>query len=224
MINRLPKIITYKESEYVHKSAQIIKNLIQELTSNSKKINIAISGGKSPLPIYGKLKTFDLKWENISFFLVDERCVPNEDPQSNYKNIKEHFFDFIPSNNYPIISSEKPYKELAINYEELITKSLKKVNKLPKFDIIILGMGLDGHTASLFPDTKALIENKKLVVTNEIPQLKTKRITMTYPLILNAKNIILLIRGDKKLKVLQGTSNDILPISKIISHINLILN
>ena len=224
MINKSFPIITYKDDEYVNKSAQIINDLIQDLIQNKKSINIALSGGSTPLPIYEKLRTFNLKWKKIKFFMVDERCVSNTNPESNYGNIKKIFFDFIPSLNFPIINSELSYYESAAKYETLIRKHVNTVDKFPQFDLIILGMGLDGHTASLFPETKALTEKKKLVVLNNVPQLNTNRITMTYPLILNSKKIILLIKGEKKRNVLKDELMDDFPISKIIPQIHLTIN
>ena len=113
---------------------------------------------------------------------------------------------------------------MAIEYENQIRQHVKKVNGIPQFDLVILGMGLDGHTASLFPETKALKNYKNLIVVNSIPQLKTKRITMTYPLILNSNKIILIARGEHKKKLLDTISENDYPISQIIPQIHLILN
>ncbi len=217
-------ITTFNRNSFVLNSVKIIRELIQDLTQNYDEINIALSGGNSPLPIYKKLATTNLDWEKINFFIVDERCVPNSDPQSNYGNIKKHLFDYIPSRNFPIVDSKSSYYDLANKYEAQIREHLKVVNGLPQFDLLILGMGLDGHTASLFPVTKALNENEKLVVLNDIPQLQVKRITMTYPLILNSNKIVLIAKGEHKKKLLDTISENDYPISQIMPQIHLILN
>jgi len=101
---------------------------------------------------------------------------------------------------------------------------VRDVNGYPQFDLIILGMGLDGHTASLFPKTQALSNEKDLVVLNHVPQLDAKRITMTYPLILNSKKSILLIKGEEKKIALYNAIENDLPIAKVINKIDYILN
>ena len=116
------------------------------------------------------------------------------------------------------------FKQSADNYGRKILESVQKVKNLPSFDLVILGMGLDGHIASLFPDTKALNEKDALIVLNDIPQLNTQRITMTYPLLMNSKKIVMLIRGEEKKKVLIDSLTKKLPVSILIPKLDLILN
>jgi len=85
----LANLTTYHEKEFALQSALVIREMIKELANTKDKINIALSGGSTPLPIYKKLRTFDLDWDNINFFIVDERCVSYNDDQNNYKNINE---------------------------------------------------------------------------------------------------------------------------------------
>lgn len=224
MKNKTQNIRTFRPDEFVIESSKILKELITDLLKEKETISIALSGGSSPLPIYKTLSTYNLDWKRIQFYLVDERCVPTNSEQSNYNNINECFFKTIPSDSYSMVNDKLSYKEAVIQYEELIRSNLTCVNDLPQFDLIILGMGLDGHTASLFPNTKALNNNQDLVVLNNVPQLDTDRITMTYPLILNAKKIVLIANGEAKKKVLDDIFKNNYPISKIIPQIYRILN
>jgi len=220
-------LIIYKKSifNFDKFAANILfKKITNLLKTSQKQLNIALSGGNTPLSILELLREKKVDWERINFFLVDERCVPNTDFKSNYGNIKSHFFDYVPSRSFPVIHPRLSYCKLAEKYEAKIKKYVNIVDGLPQFDLIVLGMGLDGHTASLFPKTKALEENKKWVVLNHVPQLNTKRITMTYPLILNSKKIILLIKGSKKREIINNKLNKNLPIHKIIPFIDIILN
>ena len=177
-----------------------------------------------PCQFIKTLSAFNIKWERINFYLVDERCVPLSSKESNYNNISDCFFKLIPSGCFSMVQDQLTYKEAIKQYETLIRKNLSCVNGLPQFDLIVLGMGLDGHTASLFPNTKALSNNQDLVVLNKVPKLKTNRITMTYPLILNAKKIILLIKGKEKKEVFSNSIKNSTPISLIIPNIDYIIS
>lgn len=223
-MNKLFNIKTFNSNEFANNSAQTLKTIIEEQLKESKVINIVLSGGKSPLPIYKKLSSFKLEWERINFFLIDERCVTNDDEQSNYGNINKYFFSYISSNSFPIVKEGVSYTEAAAEYQELIIHKVNIVDGIPRFDLVILGMGIDGHTASLFPETKALENNENLMVLNNVPQLKTNRITMTYPLILNAKKIVLIAKGKAKREILENVFKKEYPISKMIPRIHLILN
>jgi 6-phosphogluconolactonase len=224
MKNNLQNIKTFKPDEFVVESSKILKTIINDLLLEDNTINIALSGGSSPLPIYEALSTQNLDWNRINFYLVDERCVSTKSEQSNFYNISKSLFNSIPSNYFSMVENDLTYKQAAINYEKLIKKNVRIVNKLPQFDLILLGMGIDGHTASLFPNTEALNNNQDLVVLNPVPQLRTERITMTFPLILNAKKIVLIANGEEKKMVLNNLFNNNYPISKIIPLIYTILN
>lgn len=217
-------IHTYNSDVFVEEAANALKSQIEKLLEQSELITIALSGGSSPLPVYEKLGSFDLDWNRILFFLVDERCTPNTSPESNFGNIQKAFFKHISSDVFPMIKEEKSYQDCASDYEKLLSEKLRIVNEFPSFDLIVLGMGLDGHIASLFPNTQALEEEKASVVLNQVSQLNTERITITYPVILNASSLVLLIKGEGKKEVLLNATQEKLPVSKILSKVNLILN
>lgn len=174
---------------------------------------IALSGGSTPKAILKKLSQDPYKnqveWDKILFFFGDERSVPPDDPDSNYKMAMDYALKElkVPSNHIFRMVAEKDADENALKYEKLI---LEKVPNA-QFDLITLGMGDDGHTASLFPHTKALKTTDKLVTPNDVPQKNTLRMTFTYTLINAAHEVCLFVLGKSKAgvlpKVLQGKYN-----------------
>lgn len=178
----------FKSDEFSIKCADYLSKWISKFLLENEKINIALSGGTTPLPILNALKSFKLQWEKANFFLVDERVVQADSVESNFNNLKKFFFDYINSKSF-----------ILYNPKIGIEKSLSKYNKIipEKFDLVILGMGQDGHIASLFPNTLALKETKKRYVTNKING-NSSRLTMTMPLLLDSKEIILIFKGSSK--------------------------
>ena len=215
------KQIILKEEEFDSFSAVFLYNTLKTLSENKKNISIALSGGSTPLPILSILKEYKLNWAYFNFFMVDERNVSISSSTSNYGNIQSLFFNYINSSSHSILNDNYSFEECILNYEELLFAKIPLgVNHLPIFDLILLGFGDDGHTASLFQETKGLNESKKLVINNVIPQLNTKRITLTYPIILNSSKIIILAKGEAKDKILKeirmGKGNHY-PIARIIN-------
>lgn len=165
------------------------------------KFHVALSGGSTPKAIFERLKENSLDWKNVHVFWSDERSVPPEDPDSNYKMAMDAGFSKlpIPPSQIHRMIAEKDIEENAAAYETLIKKEVGNKG----FDLIMLGMGDDGHTASLFPGTKALNETQKLVVANEVPQKNTTRMTMTYPCINNADLVVLYVLGASKKEMIK---------------------
>ena len=209
------------EKEFDSFSAAFLHNTLKILSENKKKISIALSGGSTPLPILGLLKDYKLNWEYFNFFMVDERNVPTSSLSSNFGNIEKVFFKNINSKSYSMKSENYSIEDCANNYEKLLCSKIPLgKNGMPIFDLILLGIGDDGHTASLFPYTKGLNESKKVVIKNSVPQLDTDRITLTYPVLLNASKIIILAKGATKnqiLKEIKIGKGDNYPITKIIN-------
>lgn len=161
---------------------------------------VALSGGSTPKAIFEKLSSADnagaLDWSKVLLFWGDERSVLPTDPESNFRMAMDAGLKTlsIPQEHVFRMEAEENAEENARSYEEKIKNALG-----PRpFDLIMLGMGEDGHTASLFPETKALEEKTALAVANEVPQKKTWRMTLTYPCINRAKNIVLYVLGKSK--------------------------
>ncbi|MEI6279316.1 MAG: 6-phosphogluconolactonase [Verrucomicrobiae bacterium] len=163
---------------------------------------IALSGGNTPRPIYEALATAGLPWDKWEITFSDERCVPPDSDQSNYKMAKLSLFDHaaIPAANILRMEGERDPEVAAENYErELLARS-----KPCRHDLILLGMGDDGHTASLFPGTEALRVTDRLVVANFVPKFSAWRITFTYPLLNAARHVCFLVSSAGKDPVLEG--------------------
>lgn len=182
-------------------SAELIAGLLTSFISLYRKCSLVLSGGSTPEKLYDLLSENyknKIDWEKVFIFWGDERCVPPGDDESNYKSAKEHLLDKvnIPQENIFRIHAEENPERAAEEYERKIREYFK--NSEVCFDIILLGLGTDGHTASLFPGTDGLNEIQKLAVKNYIENTKTTRITLTYKAINNAKNIFFLISGEGK--------------------------
>ena len=208
-----------KEQDYNVVAADYIEQLIATLTISKEKVFIALSGGSTPLPILEELSKRALAWDQLFFFMVDERIVPLNDSRSNFGAISKVFFDGITSKSFSMIQERMSTHE-TINAYESTMRDLMELNAegFPVFDLILLGMGDDGHTASLFPRTLALKENTRWVVENKVPQLNTRRITLTYPTILSAKKIVVLIKGETKKKIYEeivSNTETLYPMQKV---------
>ncbi len=171
---------------------------------------IAISGGNTPKPVFAILAAEPLlssiPWQQVQLFWVDERCVAPDQPDSNYGMTKKALLDKIPlpAENVFRMEGELEPEVAAARYESAIRNSLRLEGaELPSFDLVALGMGDDGHTASLFPHTEGLHEFGRLVIANHVPQKDTWRITLTSPVINQARNVIFLIQGADKAPVLK---------------------
>jgi 6-phosphogluconolactonase len=164
---------------------------------------IALSGGSTPKRLYELLaqgKGGHIDWKRVQIFFSDERNVPPIDAESNYRMAKESFFaaGLVPESNVHRIEGELAADVAAQQYEAEIKKIL---GEHPVFDLILLGLGPDGHTASLFPGSPALKEQQALVVGNRVEKLNTDRITFTYPLLNAASNVLFLASGADKSRI-----------------------
>ena len=204
------------ENDFINRSVSEIMNVLEH--SEERHLCIALSGGSSPLPVYAELVRQNINWKNIDIFLVDERIVPLHSDRSNYGNIQKVLLDHIDASSHCMYVASLGQKQSALSYEQLLVEKCSKGNNLPMLDLVVLGMGTDGHTASLFPGTKAINETNKLVVVNEIPKLGENRLTLTYPVLLNARKLLILAPGDEKRKVFQEAKTGGHPISEILKQ------
>jgi 6-phosphogluconolactonase len=192
--------------------------LLCETTIRTRGLfSVALSGGNTPKRLYEILGQSPyvgrIAWEKITFLLGDERLVPIDDKDSNYLMIKNTLLQYAPINEQNFL---RVYTDLATpgacaaDYETTIRKHLKvKEGEMPVIDLILLGMGPDGHMASLFPGTDALSDTQHIVRANFVPKLDSWRITLTAPVLRNAKNILFQVLGQDKApalkEVLEGT-------------------
>lgn len=184
---------------------------------------VALSGGSTPQAIYKKLvqkKHLILDTSKIVLFWSDERCVALTDSQSNYYNAMSVLSELdIPKDNIFHMPAEHASASEATNYENTI----KSIVSDCSFDLIMLGIGEDGHTASLFPNTQALREDEKLVIINNVPQKNICRMTLTYPCLKKAHNIYIYVAGLSKAPIIKEiftNKQTNYPISFILSHFN----
>lgn len=168
--------------------------------------SVALSGGSTPKPLYELLgsPTFAgrVRWSNVHLFQVDERSVPPDDPQSNYRMIREALLESapLPKENFHRMAAERPDREQAArDYAEDMARVLHPApGEWPRLDMIFLGLGADGHTASLFPGSAALDERTAWVASNFAPKLNSFRLTLTLPVLNAAAHVIFLVAGADK--------------------------
>lgn len=192
-------------------AAQIFAEKSSEAVAARGYFTVALSGGSTPKLLYQVLADRDkehVPWMNVQFFWSDERHVPPDHPESNYRMANDAMLSHVPvsSENVHRVTSENPdAAHAAKEYEEEILKFVAG----SRFDLILLGLGNDGHTASIFPDSEVLHETKRLVVAPFVEKLNTYRITMTLPLINHARTVMFLVTGAEKAEivteVLKGT-------------------
>lgn len=194
--------------------------LAQESIEERDAFYVALSGGSTPKVIYQALANNNerVDWNRVYLFWSDERCVPPDDPESNYKMAMDSGFDRIPipEDNIFRMKGELPPEEAALEYEQLIRNTIPN----QEFDLVMLGMGDDGHTASLFPKTKGLHAKKRLAIANYIPQKETWRLSLTFDCINKARNVSVYVLGKDKSEmlkqVLSGPDNsELLPSQRL---------
>jgi 6-phosphogluconolactonase len=168
---------------------------------------VALSGGSTPKLMFRILADQfrdEVAWSNIQFFWSDERHVPPDDPQSNYRMAEEALLSHVSvsANNVHRIRGENPDAAAAASeYEQTIVDVTKQA--LPRLDLIFLGLGTDGHTASIFPGSEVLHETKRLVAAPYVGKFQTYRITMTLPLLNNGASVVFLVSGAEKAEIVK---------------------
>jgi 6-phosphogluconolactonase len=196
---------------------QVAVNLAQELFElfqrlDKEKINLAISGGTTPYILFdewAKKYNNKINWQKLHFFWVDERCVAPDSSESNYGNTKKSLFDAIaiPAENVHRIRGEVNPQEEAQRYAKEIEQNLPKVQGIPQFDVVLLGMGDDGHTASIFPPSIELMHAEKFVEATQNPYSHQNRITLTGKVINQAFYTYFLVTGETKTQIVHEIFN-----------------
>jgi 6-phosphogluconolactonase len=192
-------------------SAQLFALRVERAVATRGVARVAISGGSTPKAIFALLADPNgpflatVPWDKLQLYWVDERCVGPDDPESNYGVCRDLLLSKVPlpSENVFRMEGELDPEEGAARYESVLRNSMKLEGaESPAFDLVALGMGPDGHTASLFPHTAAIEAMGQLVVANHVPQKDTWRITLTWPVINQATEVVFEIDGEGKADVL----------------------
>jgi 6-phosphogluconolactonase len=185
----------------------------KQAVSEKGNFSVALSGGSTPKALYGLLIANQIlqatvPWGKIQFYFGDERHVPPDDPDSNFRMATEAMLAKAPVDAqqvHRIKGENRDAAQAAEEYEEDLRTSFRLAEgQLPHFDLVLLGMGPEGHTASLFPGTKALKEKRRLVVSNWVGKLYTDRITLTPPVLNNAARVVFMVQGAEKAPALKA--------------------
>jgi 6-phosphogluconolactonase len=193
------------------RAAQHFVELAEAAVAAQGRVRIAISGGSTPKAAFKLLADparpwrERMPWQKLELFWVDERCVPPDDPDSNYRMAREAMLDLVPLAPERVhrMEGELEPDAAAARYESLLRNAFRLEGAdTPRFDIIALGMGPDGHTASLFPHTAALGETGRLVVANHVQNKDAWRVTLTWPVINQGASVFFLIGGADKAEIL----------------------
>jgi len=214
-MSRLLQIMYYVEPDtaaLARRAAQYFVEMAGEAVAAQGCARIAISGGSTPQAAFELLADPNqpwrsrMPWDMLDLYWVDERCVSPDNPASNYRMTREALLDHVPLKPEQIhrIEGELEPGAAADRYEQELRSSFSLGGSdSPRFDLVALGLGADGHTASLFPGTQALNETTRLVAANRVPQLDTWRVTLTWPVINHARSVFFLVSGHDKASVLR---------------------
>jgi 6-phosphogluconolactonase len=212
---RILRIKYYVEPDpaaLARRAAQYFVEMIGEAVAGRGRARIAISGGSTPKTAFQLLADPNepwrsrVPWDRLDIYWVDERAVPPDNAESNYRMTREALLDHVPLRSEQIhrMEGELDPEVAAARYESDLRNSFRLEGaQSPRFDLVELGMGTDGHTASLFPHTEAIHEIARLVTANHVPQKDSWRITLTWPVIDHASSVFFLIAGEDKAKILK---------------------
>ncbi len=197
-----------RTGNFASDAANFILGQAHKALAERKEFRIALSGGNTPRPIYERLAVTgrDLAWESIRITFGDERCVPPDDPQSNFRMAREALFipAAIPEKSIMRMRGEIDPKIAAQEYEnQLDLLAAQRGEDIYRHDLILLGLGDDGHTASLFPGTAGLEETTRRVIANFVPKFSSWRLTFTFPLINHARQICFLVNATKSAELIE---------------------
>lgn len=192
-----------KISSTKQKTAESFTDWLVKLISSNDSLHVALSGGSTPKIVFDELASRHLsknEWQKVHLYWGDERCVPPDNAESNYRMTVDYLLSKIeiPEENIHRVRGENDPRQEAARYTEVLKEKLPIVNGLPRFDLIILGMGDDGHTASIFPYEIGLWNADQLCEVAKHPETGQKRITITGKIINHATTTAFLVTGESK--------------------------
>jgi 6-phosphogluconolactonase len=190
-------------------SRWFLEKLLNLTLDKNNKFNLVLSGGNTPKAIYEFISVsvvrYLLEWEKIHIWFADERCVPPDQAESNFFMTKKYFLNNIdiPENNIHRIMSEYDPETACAKYHQEILENVSMKNGFPCFDWILLGLGEDGHTASIFFNSQSMFDSNKYCEVTQNPYSKQTRITLTPKIINNANLISFLVTGSNKARIIE---------------------
>lgn len=191
-------------TELSSEAARAIAAELRAAAEEFGRATLALAGGETPRALYELLppRPESVPWERVHVYWGDERYVPHDDPQSNYRMAQETLLDRVPvpaAHVHPMPTEAPDPDDAARAYERLLAEEF---GELPRFDVLILGLGADGHTASLFPDSAALDERERWVIPSLASYEPCQRLTLTLPVLTNARALHFLVAGAEKRQAL----------------------
>jgi 6-phosphogluconolactonase len=215
-MSTLPEVLVFPSlDELSQAAADLFADRARRAVEQHGSFSVALSGGSTPRELHSLLAgefRQAVPWNKVRFFWGDERHVGPSDPDSNYRMANETLLSKVPvgaGNVHRVLAEDPDAANAARNYEQTLIRAFDlRPGERPRFDLIFLGMGSDGHTASLFPGTEALREQARLVVANWVDKFKTHRITFTYPVLNNAACVSFLVAGQDKAPALSAVFDE----------------
>lgn len=207
-----PAIRVFDSPEAVSNAArdELVKHARASI-AQKKRFDVVLSGGRTPESVYRSLVTSELEWKRIHVWFGDERCVPPVHTDSNFHMAAEALLSHvpIPAANVHRMQGELEAYRAAEAYEMEMKRSLSlEDGEWPRFDLVLLGLGADGHTASLFPGSTALDDDHQLCCATWVEKFKAYRLTLTFPVFENAANVVFIACGADKAEAFQQASVD----------------
>lgn len=199
-------------------AAQWIHDRAWAAVNGRGRFTLALSGGNTPRALYRRMADAPrLPWDRTVFCFGDERNVPPDDPESNARMARETLTGqpFVNQSSVYRIKGELPAEEAAADYERTLRMLFPGTTAFPGFDLILLGLGPDGHTASLFPHSPALVERTRWVAANWVEKFRTHRITLTFPVLNAAAEVLFLVSGEDKAWALRAVLKGNAPVAEI---------
>jgi len=197
-----------RTKDFVADAANFIFNLAHKALAERHEFRIALSGGNTPRPVYSEIARIgrDFPWDRTLITFGDERCVPPDDKQSNFRMARETLFlsANVPDKSITRMRGElEPHIAAQQYQDDLDLLATQRGEQIYRHDLVLLGVGADGHTASLFPETVALNEMTQRVVANFVPKLDAWRLTFTFPLINHARHVCFLVNAKKQPELIE---------------------
>jgi 6-phosphogluconolactonase len=204
MVHRvIPDVRVHADFETLStESARVVAERIATGVSESGRFAISLAGGRTPVALYEQLASrhrAQVPWERVHFYWSDERYVPADDPASNYGVARAALLDRLPvppENIHPMSTLSPDPAKAAADYESMLRERFESAG--PLFDLSLLGLGVEGHTASLFPGSPALLETRRWVVPVVAPASPARRLTLTLPALNLAREIYFVVSGAEK--------------------------